>query len=103
MNNKLLIPVFIIGAIAVGYFLGVSNKSTNTPTETSAEKTVMSHNEGGSDNVVIPGAHHVHAITHDSEGSLLLGTHGGLFKSNDGGKTWQKVSVKGSVNADDWM
>ena len=103
MNNK-LIPVFIIGAIAVGYFLGVSNKSTNISTDISANKTAMSHNEGeGSDGAVISGAHHIHAITHDPEGSLLLGTHGGLFKSDDGGKTWQKVSVKGSVNADDWM
>lgn len=104
MNNKLLIPVFIVGAVVVGYFLGVSNKSTNTQADISAKKTVMSHSdEGGSSNSVIPGAQHVHAITYDPEGNLLLGTHGGLFKSNDGGKAWQKVSVKGSVNADDWM
>jgi photosystem II stability/assembly factor-like uncharacterized protein len=64
----------------------------------------MSHSdEGGSSNSVIPGAQHIHAVTYDPEGNLLLGTHGGLFKSNDGGKAWQKVSVKGSVNADDWM
>ena len=104
MNNKVVIPLFIIGAIAVGYFLGFSNKSTNTPADTSAKKTVMSQNEGGgSDNSVIPGAHHIHAITYNAERNLLLGTHGGLFESTDGGKTWQKVSVKGSVNADDWM
>ncbi|MGH8755291.1 MAG: WD40/YVTN/BNR-like repeat-containing protein [Burkholderiales bacterium] len=104
MNNKLLIPVFVVGAIAVGYFLGVSNKSTNTPADTSATKTVMSHDEGADvGNAVIPGAHHIHAITYNAKGNLLLGTHGGLFESTDGGKTWQKVSVKGSVNADDWM
>src|SRR2546426_2742704 len=104
MNKKLLIPVFIVGAVAVGYFLGVSNKFTNAPTDSSAKKTVMSHSdEGGSSNSVIPGAQHIHAVTYDPEGNLLLGTHGGLFKSNDGGKAWQKVSVTGSVNADDWM
>src|SRR6266850_1371142 len=104
MNIKLLIPVFIIGAVAVGYFLGVSNKFTNAPTDISDKKIVMPHsNEGGSSNSVIPGAQHIHAVTYDPEGNLLLGTHGGLFKSSDGGKAWQKVSVKGSVNADDWM
>ena len=102
MNNKVVIPVFIIVAIAVGYFVGVSNKSTSA--DTSATKTVMSHDEGADvGNAVIPGAHHIHAITYNAEGNLLLGTHGGLFESTDGGKTWQKVSVKGSVNADDWM
>jgi photosystem II stability/assembly factor-like uncharacterized protein len=104
MNNKLLIPVVIIGAVVVGYFLGVSNTFTKAPTDISAKKTVMSQSdEGGSSNSVIPGAQHIHAVTYDPEGNLLLGTHGGLFKSTDGGKAWQKVSVKGSVNADDWM
>ena len=104
MNKKLLIPVVIIGAVVVGYVLGVSNKVTNAPTDISAKETAMSHSdEGGSSNSVIPGAQHIHAVTYDPEGNLLLGTHGGLFKSSDGGKTWQKVSVKGSVNADDWM
>jgi hypothetical protein len=87
MNNKLLIPVVIIGAVVVGYFLGVSNNFTNAPTDISAKKTVMSQSEeGGASNSVIPGAQHIHAVTYDPEGKLLLGTHGGLFKSNDGGK-----------------
>ncbi|MDP3727744.1 MAG: hypothetical protein Q8R35_03865 [bacterium] len=51
----------------------------------------------------IPGAHHVHAIAYDHAGQLLLGTHGGLFRSVDGGRTWQKVAARGSVNAGDWM
>src|SRR5207247_9955866 len=91
-------------AVVVGDFLGVSNTSTNTQADTSAKKTVMTHSdEGGSSHSVITGAQHIHAVTYDPEGNLLLGTHGGLFKSNDGGKAWQKVSVKGSVSADDWM
>ena len=105
MNKKLLIPVFIIGAVVVGYFLGVSNTSTNTQADTSAKKTVMSQSdEGGSSHSVIPGAQHIHAVTYDPDGNLLLGTHWQFIQEvNDGGKAWQKVSVKGSVNADDWM
>lgn len=80
MNNKLLIPVVIVGAVVVGYFLGVSNKSTNTQADTSAKKTVMPQSdEGGSINSVIPGAQHIHAVTYDPEGNLLLGTHGGFI------------------------
>jgi hypothetical protein len=35
---------------------------------------------------------HVHALAIDGEGrSLLLGAHTGLFRSEDGGKSWQPV------------
>jgi photosystem II stability/assembly factor-like uncharacterized protein len=35
---------------------------------------------------------HVHALTMDAEGrSLFLGAHTGLFRSEDGGRSWQKV------------
>lgn len=104
MNNKLIIPITVIGAIVFGYFLGVGNKpkiATDAPINHSASVVSHPHQEG--ENARIPGAHHVHAIAYDHEGSLLLGTHGGLFKSRDGGKTWEKVQTKGSVNADDWM
>ncbi len=37
---------------------------------------------------------HVHALTMDAEGrSLLLGAHTGVFKSEDGGRSWQKVAL----------
>ena len=69
MNNTLLIPVVIVGAVVVGYFLGVNNKFTNAPTDISAKKTVMSHsNEGGSSNSVIPGVQHIHALHCDGRG-----------------------------------
>lgn len=102
MNNKLIIPILIIGAVAVGYFLGTGNKSsvTQQPHQTTSLST-PAHQEG--ENAKIPGAHHIHAIAYDHEGNLLLGTHGGLFKSEDGGEVWKKVQTKGSVNADDWM
>jgi photosystem II stability/assembly factor-like uncharacterized protein len=40
---------------------------------------------------------HVHALAIDAEGrSLLLGTHTGLFRSEDGGKSWQGVALSGT-------
>ncbi|HWP60854.1 MAG TPA: YCF48-related protein [Candidatus Acidoferrales bacterium] len=37
---------------------------------------------------------HVHALAMDAEGrSLFLGTHGGLFRSEDGGRTWKKIAL----------
>ncbi len=40
------------------------------------------------------GFEHVHALAMDAEGrSLFLGAHTGLFRSEDGGRSWQKVAV----------
>jgi photosystem II stability/assembly factor-like uncharacterized protein len=41
-----------------------------------------------------PGFEHVHALAMDSGGqSLFLGAHAGLFRSEDGGRSWRKVSL----------
>lgn len=38
------------------------------------------------------GFEHVHALAMDAEGrSLFLGAHTGLYRSGDGGRSWQKV------------
>lgn len=40
------------------------------------------------------GFEHVHALALDAGGRVLfMGTHTGLFKSEDGGRSWQKVSL----------
>ena len=37
---------------------------------------------------------HIHALALDAEGrSLFLGAHTGLFRSEDGGRSWQKVAL----------
>ncbi|HZS32285.1 MAG TPA: hypothetical protein VFC42_02795 [Methylomirabilota bacterium] len=37
---------------------------------------------------------HVHALAIDAEGRrLLLGAHPGLFRSEDGGKSWRPVTL----------
>jgi photosystem II stability/assembly factor-like uncharacterized protein len=41
-----------------------------------------------------PGFEHVHSLAMDSGGqTLFLGAHTGLFRSEDGGRTWKKVGV----------
>lgn len=104
MNNKTIISIIIVGALALGYVLGTGDTfktATDTKTSQSASVASLPHQEG--ENSRIPGAHHIHAVTYDRDGNLLLGTHGGLFKSANGGKTWEKIQTKGSVNSDDWM
>ena len=40
------------------------------------------------------GFEHVHALAMDAEGrSLFLGAHTGLFRSEDGGKSWKKATL----------
>lgn len=41
------------------------------------------------------GFEHVHAFAMDAAGVLWLGAHTGLFRSEDGGRTWQKVALPG--------
>lgn len=109
MNNKLIIPILIILTLGIGYMLG-TKQSPSTPTTSPSDKQTSflpssptEHSENGAMQAKIPGAHHIHALTYDADGNLLLGTHGGLFKTVNKGKAWQKVAVKGNVNADDWM
>ena len=41
-----------------------------------------------------PGFEHVHALTVAADGrTLWLGAHGGLFRSQDGGRTWQSIKL----------
>lgn len=105
MNNKLIISALIIAAIGIGYFFGIKNNSSINSQPNKATISSPSHNEKENNDAEskIPGAHHIHALTYDYEGNLLLGSHGGLFKSKDDGKTWKKVKTQGSVNSDDFM
>ncbi|MGH8702900.1 MAG: WD40/YVTN/BNR-like repeat-containing protein, partial [Burkholderiales bacterium] len=47
---------------------------------------------------------HVHALTFDAAArSLWLGAHAGLFRSEDGGRTWTKVALPVKHDAPDAM
>ncbi len=40
---------------------------------------------------------HVHALAFDPDGrTLVLGAHSGLFRSEDGGRSWQQVALPGA-------
>ena len=47
---------------------------------------------------------HVHALAFDAAGGTLwLGAHTGLYRSDDGGRTWGKVSLPGQRHGSDLM
>lgn len=51
-----------------------------------------------------PSYEHVHALAMDASGRVLfLGAHAGLFRSEDGGKTWQPVALPGQHSHVDVM
>ncbi len=50
------------------------------------------------------GTDHLHALAVDPrDGALLMGTHDGLHRSTDEGKTWMKVAPKGEFPGRDVM
>src|SRR5713226_3289783 len=50
------------------------------------------HQMNSSDKKNAEGFEHVHALAMDATGkTMFLGTHVGLFRSDDGGRSWQKV------------
>lgn len=101
---KKLAPVVLILALILGGVFLLSQKQTNSTKGTAQTgKGVFSQlQEESVDQNSTYG--HIHAlISNPQDNSLLMGTHDGLFKSVDGGKTFQKVDVKGEVNAIDFM
>jgi len=50
------------------------------------------------------GFQHVHALAMDGEGrTLFLGTHAGLFRSGDRGRSWNKVALSATQSSLDMM
>ncbi|HEY4509798.1 MAG TPA: hypothetical protein VJC15_02315 [Candidatus Paceibacterota bacterium] len=101
--NKIYLVIIAIVLLGGGYLLGTYNKTSAPETQNQPVSLTPSHHASETSNAKIAGAQHIHALAYDADGNLILGTHGGLFKSIDAGKNWQKVATKGSVNADDWM
>lgn len=50
------------------------------------------------------GFEHVHVLlVHPRNGTLLAGTHRGLFRSHDAGSTWERVTPQGEAPGTDFM
>ena len=58
----------------------------------------------GANNVLGQEPNHLHSLILASEtGTLLKGTHHGLYESRDEGKTWNKRALKGEAPGTDFM
>jgi len=66
--------------------------------------TQDSHQMNMSDKKNGEGFQHVHALAMDAEGrTLFLGAHTGLFRSDDGGRTWKKAALSAKQSGFDVM
>jgi len=112
MKNQFVVIVIVVVIALGGIFLlsqkqnerssSSNNASKNTTTNTNEQNmSTYSQDESVSENATYG---HVHALwVNPQDGSLLMGTHHGLFKSTDKGKSFQKVDLKGDVSSDDFM
>ena len=83
--------LLIIIVVGGGIFFLSQNKSS-------------SQSENDTQSVENPVYGHVHSLFRTpSDNSFLMGTHNGLFKSTNEGKTFTKVDVKGEVKEMDFM
>lgn len=97
-----LVLVLIATVIILGGGLLFLSQNKNQ-SYTSMPQT-SSHSEIEPNVIENPVYGHVHSLFHyPSDNSFLMGTHNGLFKSTNDGKTFAKIDVKGEVKAMDFM
>jgi len=78
----------------VWFINGDEVQGQETPGLLFSAATQDSHQMNMSDNKNGEGFQHVHSLALDSAGqTLFLGAHTGLFRSDDGGRSWKKVSL----------
>ncbi len=96
MKSKYLINIITVAIVLVG-FLYLIQRNTKTPTEVSL---------GDKEEIKIenPTYGHIHSLFRNpTNKTILMGTHQGLFKSVDEGKTFAKVETQKEVMAEDFM
>lgn len=102
MKNPLVL-VLIVAVIILGGSVWYLSQNKSGPSSSSRTQT-SSHSETESMNSENPTYGHVHALFRNpTDGVLLMGTHNGLFRSSDDGKTFTKVEVKGNLATMDFM
>lgn len=83
MKSKYLFGIIVVIAIAVVGMFYIAQKNTNAPVE-----EVIANN---------PTYGHIHSVFRiPTDGTTLMGTHNGLFKSTDNGKTFERAQIKSS-------
>ncbi len=103
MNKKyfLIIILVVIAYLLLKPIIFSSHQNNSAQNFSSSAQKTSSMEDSATENATYG---HVHALwVNPQDGSLLMGTHHGVFKSTDGGKTFTKVDLKGDVNADDFM
>lgn len=97
------VTAFVVAAVA--FAIGrASNPSDDAAVTTRASEADDHHESAsGAAEPAIEGARHVHSVAHLPGGQLLLGAHSGLYRSGDGGRSWEKTDVVGDVEATDFM
>lgn len=96
MKYKYLITIVAVIVVLIGAVYLIQ-KNAKAPTQ------VLSENkeEVIAENLTYG---HVHSLFRNpTDGTILMGTHRGLFKSADEGKTFTKVEMKGEIMAEDFM
>ena len=103
MNRKYLIFIVVVVAAYLLFKPIIFSRNQNISTQNSSSflQKTTSMDESATENATYG---HVHALwANPQDGSLLMGTHHGLFKSTDQGKTFKKADAKGDINPNDFM
>lgn len=95
MNNKFVVIAAVVAIVLGGIYL-FSQKQINSPRSVTSERQgVFSQQEETVTQNATYG--HIHSVFRvPTDGSILMGTHNGLFESTDGGKTFERAQIKSS-------
>lgn len=78
----------LMGTVCATAMLLVACGSSGTAGENTADGAATEQGE-------LPAGQHVHALRAADDGTLLLGLHGALWRSPDGGATWEPAGLEG--------
>lgn len=77
----------IAAVIVIGGFVYLMQKNNRPLSSSGQDEEVVSEN---------PTYQHIHSVFKMPDGTILMGAHTGLFKSNDNGKTFAQTQIKSS-------
>ena len=94
MKSKYLTTIIVVGVVLIGAVY-LTQKNTKRPVSLGDKEEIITEN----------GTYgHIHSLFRNpTNKTILIGTHKGLFKSIDEGKTFAKVETQSEVIAEDFM